>query len=786
MKKIIALLSALAIALPTVSVSADNYSVQGDDYFVQGDDFWAQLSGMVTQNMEDDYFGSLNLTVGSDTMTLDGEELKIDDDGSVPVVENDSTLLPIRGVAEAIGAQVDYHADSQTVSLTDNEMLVSIQIGSADIEINGEISQMPVSAKVENDRTLIPLRAAAEALGCEVEWDQDTKGITLTKPYQSKRVIVYSSEADTSYASDVIVGEDMTIMQFDTEEDAKAAVERNISKGLMAEPDYICNISSLSWGTDRINAPAYRNANGSSHSDLVVAVIDTGLDSKHSCFRNRIVSGYDLYHNDSTPEDRQGHGTHVASTVADVTSGYDKIKIMPIKVFGDSGSTSTSIITAGVEYAIKAGVDVINMSLSGPGESQMQRRAVEKAVSNNITVVVAAGNDNSNLTKNFRSPACFPAAVTVASLDSNNQKSSFSNYGNGIIDIAAPGRSVNGAAIGGGEKLLSGTSMAAPHVAGAIALMRSINPALTTDQAVSMIKNSADNMGNSTYYGAGMLNMANLITKSTPAPTQVPTPKPTAKPTAIPTSVPTAVPTDVPTFNPTQVPLPTQEPAPVPTEVPILEPELPQTLWVTTEAAELVLANNATVRGTAEYSGNRPSEVGLYFGTTPDNMKVVASEGINFSKNPFEIWYDLENEVGIKLSPNTTYYYMIYAKQDGMEVCGEVRYFTTNDQPTTTMWVTTGGISSLTSSNATLRGSASYSGNRPTEVGLMFGTSPTNMNVVARDSINFTKNPFDIWYDLNKEAGQYLTGGITYYYRMYGVQNGITVYGEMKSFTAPR
>lgn len=719
MKRTISIISATVVLLSTTIAAAKPASASNSDEFI------AQLSALVSSAASDDYIGALNLTIGSDTMTLDGEQLKIDNEGSVPVIENDSTLLPIRGVAEAIGVEVDYYAPTQTVSLCSAETEVTMQLGSAEIEINGETSQMPVEAKLVNDRTLIPLRAAAEALGCDVSWDGTDQTIMLTRPYQTKRVIVQSENADTANASAVIKGDDITIMQFDTETQARECVKANEDKGFIAEPDYVYKADSLSWGTDKISAPQYYNTYAGEQSDLIVAVIDSGLDSSHSCFRNKVVSGYDFYRNDNTPDDEYGHGTHVASTIADVTAGFNKIKIMPLKTADTNGDSYSSLVNAALNYAAEHGAKVVNLSLGGYHDSATQRKGVENAMSHGVTVVASAGNDNINIANKFFSPACIPGVVAVSAVDSNNKKASFSNYGNGIIDIAAPGVGINGAAIGGGTTVKNGTSMATPHITGAIALIRSVNPGYSSTDAINALKGATSDLGNSSYYGAGIANLGNLVPYSPPK----------------------------------------------------------SDISVNTLDARNISQTNATVYGSASYSGTRPSEVGLYFGTSSGNLKKVAHESINFTKNPFDIWYDLNDEAGQYLSPGITYYYQFYAIQNGTETRGGINSFTTVAPESANMSVTTGGADSITATNATVRGGASYSGTRPSEVGLYFGTSPDNMTIVARDYIDFKKNPFDIWYDLNSEAGQYLSANTTYYYRIYGIQNGVEIDGETKSFT---
>lgn len=513
-------------------------------------EFTEQIAKLVTETMSDDYIGSINLSIGSSAMNLDGKILEIDSDGSVPIVENGTTMLPIRGVAEAIGCDVDYEPETQVVSVCSDETEVNIRIGSDEITVNGNTSEMPVAAKIKNDRTMLPLRATAEALGCDVYWEQETQAITLTRPYQTKRVIVCSTDADTSNAKDVIVGKDITVMQFDTEEAARESVILNESRGLIAEPDYVYKETSLSWGTDKINASTYYNAYSSNQSDFVIAVVDTGLDVSNACFNNKVVKGYSVISNSLDTSDTRGHGTHVASTIADVTKGFDKIKIMPVKVFADSGTTTSLLVNEGIKKAVSSGAKVINLSLGGIGESYSQKQVIEYAINNNVTVVAAAGNENINLCNTFCSPACISGVVTVAAIDSNNQKTDYSNYGSGIIDISAPGENINGASIGGGTTVKSGTSMATPHISGAIGLIRSANKTMSSVEAIAALKSGAVDLGNRSYYGSGIPNLSNLIKKSsaTPAPTATAevavAPLPTERTTERPVS--TTVPTEFP------------------------------------------------------------------------------------------------------------------------------------------------------------------------------------------------------------------------------------------------
>ncbi len=202
------------------------------------------------------------------------------------------------------------------------------------------------------------------------------------------------------------------------------------------------------------------------------------------------------------------------------------------------------------------------------------------------------------------------------------------------------------------------------------------------------------------------------------------------------------------------------------------------TITLQATGAGNITTTNATVYGTASYSGSRPSEVGLLFGENASSLQIVANEAINFSKNPFDIWYDLNNEAKITLAPGKTYYYQLYAIVDGQYSYSNIVEFTT----LTNVSVWTTGASNITATNATVSGSVKYTGNRPTTVGLLFGTSPTQLNNVASDPINFSKNPFDVWYDLNSEAHWTLSAGQTYYYQFYVLQDGYYTYSNIASF----
>ncbi|WP_394205267.1 S8 family serine peptidase [Shewanella waksmanii] len=249
---------------------------------------------------------------------------------------------------------------------------------------------------------------------------------------------------------------------------------------------------SPTWGLDRVdqrNLPLDNNYHYDFDGSGVTAyVIDTGVLNTHSEFGGRSSSGYDFIDNDSNATDCNGHGTHVAGTIGGATYGVAKnVNIVGVRVLGCSGSGSNSGVIAGINWVKNnaSGPSVANMSLGG-GASQATDDAVNAAVAAGITFVVAAGNDNSNAC-NY-SPARASDALTVGSTTNSDSRSSFSNYGS-CLDIYAPGSSITSAWYNSNNatNTISGTSMAAPHVAGVAALYLDETPSSSPSQIESKL-----------------------------------------------------------------------------------------------------------------------------------------------------------------------------------------------------------------------------------------------------------------------------------------------------------
>lgn len=308
------------------------------------------------------------------------------------------------------------------------------------------------------------------------------------------------------------------------------------------------------WGHDKINAPAaWTRVDGA--AGTVVAVLDTGIDSSHpdlssAIFRNARetagngidddrngfvddVSGYDFFNLDSLPADDHGHGTHVSGTIAAVVNGSGMqgiaygAKVLPLKILGSNGRGSTAFAIRAVNYVTLmrqrgTNITAINASFGGGGFSQPFVDAIRAAGEQGIVFVAAAGNDSHDNGDIPFYPASYdlPCIVSVGATTENDSLASFSNYGS-TVDIAAPGSGILSTVPGGRYETWNGTSMAAPHVAAAIAMIKAVKPQLTMNQAIDSLFSSADVIAGLNVKGGRRLNLAKAVgaAPTVPAPT---------------------------------------------------------------------------------------------------------------------------------------------------------------------------------------------------------------------------------------------------------------------------
>ncbi|OEJ24470.1 serine protease [Streptomyces agglomeratus] len=231
-----------------------------------------------------------------------------------------------------------------------------------------------------------------------------------------------------------------------------------------------------SWGIDRIDQDGTAGDSKYTYPDsagegVTAYVIDTGVRISHKDFEGRAAHGFDAVDNDESADDGNGHGTHVAGTIAGAAHGVaKKAKIVAVRVLDDQGSGTTEGVVAGIDWVTKnhQGPSVANMSLGG-GADEALDEAVRKSIASGVTYGVAAGNESSDAGQG--SPSRVKEAITVASSTKDDAQSDFSNFG-AVVDIYAPGSDITSSWNDSdeGTKTISGTSMATPHVVGAAAL----------------------------------------------------------------------------------------------------------------------------------------------------------------------------------------------------------------------------------------------------------------------------------------------------------------------------
>jgi subtilisin len=268
------------------------------------------------------------------------------------------------------------------------------------------------------------------------------------------------------------------------EKDCKISVHSSAQKSIIVD-------KGIPWGVNQIKAPqAWSTTTG---HRIKVGVIDTGADFSHPDLRHSLSRGINLLNRSMLPHDDNGHGTHIAGTIAAANQLQGMIGvapralISPVKAFDHNGSAFVSDIILGIEWCIRNRMNVINMSFGMKTRSKALLGAVINAHNAGIIIVASSGNDGKRRTVDY--PARYPQTIAVGATNKLRRVAPFSNRG-AYIDVYAPGDKIVSAWLRGKYNEMSGTSMATSHVSGAIALLLAHKPGLTPTEIKSIIKRS--------------------------------------------------------------------------------------------------------------------------------------------------------------------------------------------------------------------------------------------------------------------------------------------------------
>ncbi|MGH2427351.1 MAG: S8 family serine peptidase [Candidatus Limnocylindria bacterium] len=314
-----------------------------------------------------------------------------------------------------------------------------------------------------------------------------------------------------------------------------------------AEPDYVVHLANEGAVTDvAVNDPLTRDQYSLDRMRVrdawaierggsgIVAVLDTGVQFNHPDLTGRLVAGHDFVNNDSNASDDNGHGTWVAGIIAaKPNDGYGiagiswSDKVMPVKIMNEDGRGETSDLTSGIVWAANNGADVINMSVGGFPSTTYVQDAINYAWDKGVVLIGAAGN-NGREQRFF--PASYANVISVSATQRDDEFTHWSSFGPDV-DVSAPGGSVRTTNCTtcipsyGSHTYISGTSFAAPNVAGVVALIQARYPTWSNQQVVNRLFSTVDDLGYAGWdnrYGRGRVNAHRAVGGSSPGPASSP------------------------------------------------------------------------------------------------------------------------------------------------------------------------------------------------------------------------------------------------------------------------
>ncbi|MFJ2772267.1 S8 family peptidase [Streptomyces sp. NPDC087300] len=381
--------------------------------------------------------------------------------------------------------------------LRSKKTVIAAAISTVTAAMIGSVAALPAHASAPAEGTVIAAGSADAVKGSYLVTLKDGSGLKAATSQGKDLIAEYGGSVKKTYKSALngfaaggLTAKEARRLAADP---AVASVEQDQRLHATATQ------SNAPWGLDRIDQAKLPLSGTYTYPDsagggVTAYVIDTGVRITHTEISGRAVNGYDAVDGDNTAQDGNGHGTHVATTIAGKTYGVaKKAKIVAVRVLDNNGSGTTAGVVAGIDWVTNnhaAGAPAVaNMSLGG-GASTTLDNAVKKSIADGVTYAVAAGNENTNAGNS--SPARVPAAITVGATSNTDARASFSNYGS-ILDIFAPGVNIKAGwnTSDTATNTISGTSMATPHVAGAAAVYLAGHTSATPAQVSTALVNGA-------------------------------------------------------------------------------------------------------------------------------------------------------------------------------------------------------------------------------------------------------------------------------------------------------
>ena len=461
--------------------------------------YFKELSELVQNTSEENNFGSILLTVGETEFNIDGETKEL----------------------------------SEAPSLEDGELIIPE-------EVIYEVSDAPILGADSVDEDNGFTEAEAEKLGYKVTYFEEEGKALITEPYQLKRLMVKTKDGkvkNTYGATSVInVSNNKTVLQYDSKEETKYAAQqfKKDSSVIYCAQDSILSLSEyettktsaqsaeereyLSWGTTKVGADYYMSTlpDADELPEIVVAVIDTGVEMDHPFLDGRIKEGgYDFFEGDDDPTDELRHGTLVSGVIVDATKS--NVKILPLRVGGISGLVELFLAIEAVSYAADSGADIINMSFGGMYDEWLYpvwQDAIKYATDKDVVCFSSSGNEGIDidylLSKDkYMLPGLIPEVINVGATVPGDNIVGFSNYGSSV-DLAAPGTSITSSSLDGQYETVMGTSFSSPTAAACAALLLSSNPDMTyTEVTEELCKRALDRgqPGKDASFGYGRVHL---------------------------------------------------------------------------------------------------------------------------------------------------------------------------------------------------------------------------------------------------------------------------------------